>query len=287
MRAVASQRVTGGEDGDLSRRGSRNCFSLEGGDMPRLEGKVILVTGAGSGIGRASALLFAEEGGALVCADMAADAASETAEMIVEMGGQALAVEADVRKMEDAESIVEAATDGFGKLDILFNNAGTGIRGGVHALSESDWDLVIDTNLKGAFHCSKAALSHFMGRGSGNIVNTASTFGILASPNYPAYCASKGGIIMLTKQMALDYGPAVRVNCICPGATDTPRLRRRINSQPNPAEYEKGLTVLNKVMGRLADPREIAYAALFLASDESSFVTGHALVVDGGQTIDA
>jgi NAD(P)-dependent dehydrogenase (short-subunit alcohol dehydrogenase family) len=192
-----------------------------------------------------------------------------------------------VRSLADNQRMVAAALERFGHLDILFNNAGTGVRKPVHETSEEEWDLVLDTNLKSVFLGSKAALPHFMQRGSGNIINTASTFGLLASPRYPGYCASKAGVILLTKQMALDYGPAIRVNCICPGATDTPRMRRNIASAPDPVAYERGLFALNRVMGRLATPKEIAQAALFLASDEASFVTGSALVVDGGQTIDA
>ena len=183
--------------------------------------------------------------------------------------------------------MVARAVERFGRIDILFNVAGTGVRKPVHELDESEWDFVMDTNLKSVFLCSKAALARFMAQGSGNIINTSSTFALLASPRYPAYCASKAGVLLLTKQMALDYGPAIRVNCICPGATDTPRMRKNIASAADPAAYQRGLNELNRVMGRLAEPREIAYSALFLASDESSFVTGSALVADGGQTIDA
>lgn len=253
----------------------------------RLQGKVALITGAGSGIGKASALLFAAEGARVACADLFAEAAEQTAAEIRAAGGEALAIQVDVRRAEDAERMVRTTIEGFGTLDVLFNNAGTGVRGKVHELSESDWDLVLDTNLKSVFLCSRAALPYFLQRGGGVIVNTASTFGLLANPDYAAYCASKAGVILLTRSMALDYGPAIRVNCICPGATDTPRLRRGFAAAPDPAERERRTAELNRVMRRLADPLEIAYAALFLASDEASFVTGEALVVDGGQTIDA
>jgi NAD(P)-dependent dehydrogenase (short-subunit alcohol dehydrogenase family) len=253
----------------------------------RLAGKTAIITGAGSGIGEASALLFAQEGARVLCADVIAEAGERTADAICRAGGQAHACQADVRSFADAQRMVQTAIERFGGFDILFNNAGTGIRKPVHELTEDEWDLVLDTNLKSVFLCSKAALPHLMSRGSGNIINTASTFALLASPHYPAYCASKGAVLMLTKQMALDYGPAIRVNCICPGATDTPRIRRNIEEAADPAARAQGLNELNRVMGRLAEPREIANAALFLASDESSFVTGSALVVDGGQTIDA
>jgi NAD(P)-dependent dehydrogenase (short-subunit alcohol dehydrogenase family) len=232
-------------------------------------------------------MLFASEGARVLCVDLLGDAADKTAGAIREQGGQADACQADVRSAADTQRMVATVLERFGQFDILFNNAGTGIRKPVHELEESEWDLVLDTNLKSVFLGSKAALPHFMAQGSGNIINTASTFSLLASPRYPAYCASKGGVLMLTKQMALDYGPAIRVNCICPGATNTPRMQRNIANAPNPEEYIRGINNLNRVMGRLAEPREIAYSALFLASDEASFVTGHALVADGGQTIDA
>jgi NAD(P)-dependent dehydrogenase (short-subunit alcohol dehydrogenase family) len=255
--------------------------------MSRLEGKVVLITGAGSGIGQVSALLFASEGARVGCADLSAAAAEQTATMICRQGGEALSVEADVRRAADARRMVDSTVERFGRLDILFNNAGAISRRRVHELEESEWDLVLDTNLKGVYQCSKAAIPQFLEQGSGNIVNNASTLALLARPAYAAYCASKGGVVMLTKQMALDYGPAIRVNCICPGLTDTPYVRGVIQSAPNPAAMEQTMAESNGVMKRLADPREIAQAALFLASDESSFVTGHALVVDGGQTIDA
>ncbi len=247
----------------------------------------MLITGAGSGIGKASALLFASEGALVACADVISEAAEETAATIRSDGGKAISVQGDVRSADDAQRMVSSTVSAFHKLDVLFNNAGTGIRGSVHELNEEQWDTVIGINLKGVFQCSKAAIPVFLEQESGNIINTASTFGILASPRYPAYCASKGGVIMLTKQMALDYGPQIRVNCICPGATDTPRLRRNMSLRPDPSLHEQELLKLNRAAGRLARPEEIANAALFLASDESSFVTGSTLVVDGGQTIDA
>lgn len=253
----------------------------------RLEGEAAIVTGAGAGIGRATAELFARHGAKVVCADLDPEAANLVAEAIEEAGGTAVAVQADVRRWADAERIVEVALASFDQIDILFNNAGTGIRGKVHELPEQDWDLVLETNLKSVYLCSKAIIPHFLARGAGKIINNASSFGLLAAPAYPAYCASKGGVIMLTKQMALDYGPQIRVNCVCPGATDTPRMRRGIAAAPDPAQRLKSLEQLNVAMHRLAEPMEIAQAVLFLASNESSFCTGTALLVDGGQTSDA
>jgi NAD(P)-dependent dehydrogenase (short-subunit alcohol dehydrogenase family) len=223
----------------------------------------------------------------VACADLDGEAARQTAVAIAERGGDALDLQADARSGADAERSVAAALERWGRLDVLFNNAGFGSRSRVHELAEADWDLALDTNLKAVYLWSKVAIPHFLRQERGNIVNTASTFGLFGSPAYPNYCASKGGIIALTRQMALDYGPEIRVNCICPGATDTPRIQRNIRGAPDPAERERALAAGNRALKRLGRPEEIAYAALFLASDESSFVTGHALVVDGGQTIAA
>lgn len=253
----------------------------------RLAGKVAIVTGAESGIGRATARLFAREGARVVCVDFRESGLLRIDRLIEREGGQAVYVSADVRQRADCDRMVAAALDTFGDLDILFNNAGTGVRGRLHEMRDEDWHLVLDTNLHGVYHGSRAALPHFLRRGRGCIINTASTFGLLGTESYPAYCASKGAVVLLTKQMAIDYGPHIRVNCICPGATETPRMLRNIAAAEDPARYRQRVETLNRCMGRLARPEEIAYGVLFLASDEASFVTGHALVVDGGQTIDA
>jgi 3-oxoacyl-[acyl-carrier protein] reductase len=253
----------------------------------RLGGKVALITGAGSGIGRASAVLFGAEGAQVACVDLLKDSADATATIIREQGGEAIGLWADLRQADQVAQMFAATVEHFGRLDILFNNAGTGIWGPLHELDESQWDFVLDTNLKSIFHCCKAAIPYFLRQGRGNIINMSSSLAVLATPNYPAYCTSKAAVLMLTKQLALDYGPTIRVNCLCPGATETPRIRRHINESPDPAAREQQLAASNRVLGRLAAPEEIAYAALFLASDESSFVVGHGLVVDGGQTIDA
>jgi NAD(P)-dependent dehydrogenase (short-subunit alcohol dehydrogenase family) len=249
----------------------------------RLEGKTALITGAGSGIGRASARLFASEGARVACVDLDSRA-SETAG---EIGGDAIGMEADVTNGGVVQAMVQAVLDDFGRLDILFNNAGTSRRGKLHETDEDHWDAVLNTNLRSVYLCSRAVLPHMLERGKGTIVNTASALGILAFPGQAAYCASKAAVIMLTKQMSIDYGPAVRVNCVCPGGTDTPMLRRAINRAQDPAEAERRMGAENGVMNRLATPLEIARAALFLASDDASFITGHSLLVDGGMTIDA
>jgi NAD(P)-dependent dehydrogenase (short-subunit alcohol dehydrogenase family) len=253
----------------------------------RLAGQVAIVTGTGTGIGRAIGVAFAAEGARVVCSGMDEERNAETVAAIAEAGGEAVFVSADVRDGAQVAALVREAIDRYGGVDAIVNNAGIGIRGRIHELAERDWDDVIATNLKSIYYTSRELLPHFLERGRGNVVNVASTFGLLAFPAYAAYCASKGAVVALTKQMALDYGPAIRVNCVCPGATDAPRIRRMIDASPDPAATEASLGALNRVMGRLAAPEEVAAAAVYLASAESSFVTGHALVVDGGQTIDA
>lgn len=257
----------------------------------RLVGKVAIVTGADSGIGRATARLFAREGAAVVCADLRESGRPRVDRLIQEEGGRAVFVQADVTSAADCERMVAAARTELGGLDILYNNAGVGVRKRIHEHTEEEWDFVVNTNLKGVFNGVRAALAVFLDQGYGNIVSTASSHGILASELYPAYCATKAGIVNLTRQMAIDYGPTVRVNCVCPGPIDTPRFR----GFPPEARYPEGMTTeeraqMSRSLGglhRMGNPEEVAYAVLFLASDESSFVTGHALVVDGGQTLDA
>lgn len=255
--------------------------------LGRLQGKVAIVTGADNGIGRATARLFAREGARVVCVDVRESGTPRIDRRIAEDGGEALFVQGDVTHRADCDRMVAAALDAFGALDILFNNAGNGTRGRLHEISDEDWQAIMDLNLGGVYHGCRAALPYFVERGRGNIINTASTFGLLATERYPAYCTSKAAIVNLTRQMAIDYGPDIRVNCICPGATESPRMVRNIANAPDPAAYRARVEGLNRCLKRLAQPEEIAYGVLFLASDESSFVTGSALVVDGGQTIDA
>lgn len=261
--------------------------------LGRLQGKVAIITGANSGIGRATARLFAREGAKVVCCDIQETISPRIDQLIKDKeGGAAIFANVDVTKQEDLDRMVKLAVDSYGKIDILYNNAGAGIRKKVHEHTDEEWNFVLNTNLNAMFRGARAVLPHFIKQGSGNIVTTASTFGLLASPDYPGYCATKAAIINLTREMALDYGPmGIRINCVCPGAIETPRFR---GFPPKPTlgegmteEQRKTMGASNRALLRMGRPEEIAYGVLFLVSDEASFVTGHALVVDGGQTIDA
>jgi 3-oxoacyl-[acyl-carrier protein] reductase len=257
----------------------------------RLADKVAIVTAADSGIGRAAARLFAREGAKVVALDINEWGEPRIDRLIAGDGGQALYIKGDVTSKGDWDHAVEAAVEAFGGLDILFNNAGGGVRKPFLELTDEEWRFVVELNLHGTYNGIKAVLPYFQRAGRGNIVNTASSLGVLASPEYTAYCSTKAAIIMMTKQLAMDYGPEVRINCICPGPVLTrgyrgyPPQARESGEITEDALAARGGSV--KALHRAAYPEEIAYAALFLASDESSFVTGHALVVDGGQTLDA
>jgi len=260
--------------------------------LGRLQDKVAIITGANSGIGRASARLFAREGARVVCCDIQETIIPRIDQLIKQDGGEAIFAKIDVTHQEDCDRMVARALEQFGDLDILYNNAGGGIRKKLHEHTDEEWNFVLNLNLNAMFRGARAVLPHFIKKGSGNIVTTASTFGLLASPEYPGYCATKAAIVNLTREMALDYGPyGIRVNCVCPGAIETPRFR----GFPPKATLADGMTEeqrqkmgsSNKALLRMGRPEEIAYGVLFLVSDEASFVTGHALVVDGGQTIDA
>jgi NAD(P)-dependent dehydrogenase (short-subunit alcohol dehydrogenase family) len=261
--------------------------------LGRLKGKVAIITGANSGIGRATARLFGREGAKVLCCDIQETISPRIDQLIKDKeGGQAVFAHVDVTKQEDLDRMVKTALDSFGDLDILYNNAGAGIRKKLHEHTDEEWNFVLNTNLNAMFRGARAVLPHFIQKKNGNIVTTASTFGLLASPEYPGYCATKAAIVNLTREMALDYGPlGIRVNCVCPGAIETPRFR---GFPPRPTlgegmtdEQRKTMGGSNKALLRMGRPEEIAYGVLFLVSEEASFVTGHALVVDGGQTIDA
>jgi NAD(P)-dependent dehydrogenase (short-subunit alcohol dehydrogenase family) len=244
--------------------------------MGKLNGKVALITGAASGIGRASALLFAKEGAKVAIADWAPKGGRETAKMIKEAGGEAIFIEADVSQAADVERMVKTTVDTYGRIDILYNNAGImGTSGPTAKATEENWDLVLGTNLKGVFLGSKYAIPVMLTQGGGVIINTASITGFAGSPDLAAYGASKGGVIQLTKAVALEYADQnIRVNCICPGIIRTPM-----------SEAE-GLTVEGDFIPqrRIGQAEDVARAALYLASDDSAYVTASSLVIDGGWT---
>ncbi|MCH8291460.1 glucose 1-dehydrogenase [Candidatus Poribacteria bacterium] len=246
----------------------------------RLRDKVAIITGGASGIGKATALLFAKEGAKVVVADQNEAGGKETVDHIRSDGGEAIFVRADVASAEDVQSMVKAAIETYGKLVILFNNAGIAMRLPVADLPEEDWDRCIDINLKGVYLCSKYAIPEMIKNDGGCIINMASIYGVVGGKTRAAYVASKGGVVNLTRGMALDYASNnIRVNCICPGFVETPLVRDVVKT---PEEYQA--LAVQHPMGRLAKPLEIAYGALYLASDESSFVTGIALPIDGGYT---
>lgn len=252
----------------------------------RLSGKVALITGGTSGIGEATALLFAQEGAKVAIGGRNQERGHAVAARIEAEGGKAIFVQTDVRSAADCDQAVERTIQQLGGLDILFNNAGVFFAHTALDCSEQEWDLQLDVNLKGTFLMSKSALPHMLAQGHGVIVNNSSGWGLVGGDAAVAYCASKGGVVLLTKAMAVDHGrQGIRVNCICPGDVETPML-------PEDARF-RGLDwntyiagCANRPMGRVGTAAEIAKAVLFLACDDSSFMTGAALVVDGGGTAD-
>ncbi|NNL67435.1 MAG: SDR family oxidoreductase [Myxococcales bacterium] len=245
-------------------------------------GKVALITGAASGIGAACALRFAQEGAALAGFDLEATPAPDWKEA-ASLAGDALFETGDVRDVARIDAFVAEVKRRFGRIDVLVNSAGVGSGGYVHLLEPDEWDRVIDVNLKGTFLFCRAVLPTMIEQGGGSLVNLASVEGVEGMEVTSAYNASKGGVVLLTKNMAIDYArKGIRANCICPGFIDTPLLRTVMGNPEMAAIREKVIDA--HMLGRLGEPVEIANGALFLASDESSFVTGHSLVIDGGFT---
>src|SRR5215469_1783923 len=253
-------------------------------DTGRLQDRVALITGGASGIGKATAQLFLEHGAKVAISDLNSDALDHAVKELRAVSEQIIGIGGDVRSMADAAAMVRATVDGFGRLDILFCNAGVTSVMPIAELTEEEWDAVIDTNLKGMFTLVKQALPQMRGQGGGTIITMGSEMGIVAVPESPAYNASKGGVIMLTRSLAIDLiRENIRVNALCPGITRTPLLQSEVDNSLDPETTAAEQAAWAPIM-RVADPREIAQGALFLASDDSSFAVGSCLVLDGGYT---
>jgi NAD(P)-dependent dehydrogenase (short-subunit alcohol dehydrogenase family) len=250
----------------------------------RFEGKVAFVTGGASGIGRAAALAFAREGASVVVGDVADDGSAETVRMIERDGGRALAVSCDVSRAEQVKAALDRTVDAFGGLDVAFNNAGIEPRKPTPTaeLEEDEWDRIMNVNLRGVFLCMKYEIPLLLARGGGAIVNTSSGAGVIGIKGSPVYTAAKHGVIGLTRAAALDYAAQnVRVNAVCPGYIDTPMMARFTGGTAE----GRARVVAEEPVGRMGGPDEIADAVLWLCSDGAKFVIGHAMVIDGGQTI--
>ena len=248
--------------------------------MGKMDGKVVLITGAGSGIGRATAILFGQEGAKVVVSDIVTEGGEGTVKIITDAGGDAVFIRADIALNADVEAAVGQAVSSFGRLDCAVNNAGMEAMPTPTAdCAETDFDKTIEVNLKGTWLCMKYELQQMLKQGSGAIVNVSSVAGLVGVAAMPAYVAAKHGILGLTKTAALEYGNAgIRVNAVCPSAVKTPMMEQIIASMPDLAANMNE----NHPVGRIGETIEIAESILWLSSDASSFVTGHALAVDGG-----
>ncbi len=249
--------------------------------MGRLDNKVAIITGAGMGMGQAGALLFAREGAKVVVVDWNAEAGEKTTRMIKDSGGEAMFVKADVSKAKDVENVVKKTVSTYGRLDIIYNNAAIiGRPAFTEDVTEEEWEHIMSINLKGVWLGMKYAIPEMLKGGGGSIVNTASQCGDRGTRNLGPYCAAKGGVLALTRITAMELAKKnIRVNALNPGIIATPM------AMTSPPEELKSFEEIIP-QGRLGKPEEVAYAALFLASDESSHVTGHTLVVDGGIEVD-
>ena len=252
--------------------------------MPRtnlLDGKVALITGAASGQGRAASVLFAEHGARIAVIDINDDGARETVGLVEAAGSKAFAFHADVSRRADCDAMVAATVAELGRLDVLYNNAAVQMSGRLVDCTEEDWDLTITTNLTAIFYACRAGIPHLVAGGSGSIINTASVLGLIGSEGYAAYGAAKAGLVALTRQIAVEFGPEVRANVIAPGSIDTPRFRKVADAMPDPEGFLRGLRS-TVPLGRLGTADDISKIALFLASDESGYTSGAVIPCDGG-----
>jgi NAD(P)-dependent dehydrogenase (short-subunit alcohol dehydrogenase family) len=246
-------------------------------------GKVAFVTGAANGIGRAAALAFAREGASVIVADVSEQGNQTTTRLIQEAGGRALAVQCDVTRTEEIKAALDKGVQAFGRLDFAFNNAGVEQPVQPAAdLTEEDWDRIIDIDLRGVFLCMKHEIPLMLKQGGGAIVNTSSGAGVKGIAGQAAYCAAKYGIVGLTKAAALDYAKSnIRINAVCPGIIETPMMGRFSGGTPQ----GRAKVIAQEPIGRMGKPEEIAAAVVWLCSDPAAFVVGHAMVIDGGQTV--
>lgn len=250
----------------------------------KLEQRVAVITGAGSGIGRAMVLLFAQEGASVLAADVNAAAAQETAAAVAKAGGTCQPFTVDVARPEQVRAMIEGAVSAYGRIDILCNNAGIGSTTDIVECEPEEWDRVMTVNVKSVYLGCKYAIPYMVEQGSGVIVNTASVAGMVGLVKRASYSASKGAVIALTRQVAIEYVEmGIRVNCLCPGTVDSPWVGRLLNQADDPHAARAAL-VARQPVGRLGTPEEIAAAALYLASDDAAFITGTGLVIDGGLT---
>ena len=250
----------------------------------KLEQRVAVITGAGSGIGQAMALLFAREGARIMAADIDGATAEATADRIIAVGGIAEALAVDVTAPAQVQGMIERAYSVYGRVDILCNNAGIGSTTDVVDCEPDEWDRVMAVNVKSVYLGCKYVLPRMVAQGGGVIVNTASVAGMVGIVKRASYSASKGAVIALTRQVAMDFvEQGIRVNCLCPGTVDSPWVGRLLDQASDPVAARAAL-VARQPMGRLGTPEEVAAAALYLASDDAAFITGTALVIDGGLT---
>jgi 3-oxoacyl-[acyl-carrier protein] reductase len=246
-----------------------------------LDGKVALITGAGSGQGRCASLLFSENGASIVVAEVNDASAAETVALVQKNGGDAIACHADVSGPDDCAAMVDTAIAKYGRVDVLYNNAAVQMSGRLVDTSEPDWDITIATNLSAIFWACRAAIPRMLEHDGGSIINTASVLGLIGSEGYAAYGAAKAGLVALTRQIAVEYGPKVRANVIAPGSIDTPRFRKVAEEMDDPQGFLDGLSAAIP-MHRLGTADDIARIALFLASDESGYTSGAVIPCDGG-----
>jgi NAD(P)-dependent dehydrogenase (short-subunit alcohol dehydrogenase family) len=250
----------------------------------KLQDRVAVITGAGSGIGQAMALQFAREGARILAADINREAAEETTKMVTAAGGACQAFAVDVTQPEQVSAMIERAVAVYGQLDILCNNAGIGSTTDVVDCEPADWDRVMTVNVKSVYLGCKYAVPHMVQQSRGVIINTASVAGMVGIVKRAAYCASKGAVIALTRQIAVEYvKQGIRVNCLCPGTVDSPWVERLLSQAEDQVAARQALEA-RQPMGRLGTPEEVAAAALYLASDDAAFITGTGLVLDGGWT---